>query len=207
VGHDGVVPPLVYRPTMVRVLSVVSWLLLAVLCGSMVASDAGETLRWLPLLALLAALVYALFWRPAVEVDDEAVSLRNLVHDVRVPWARLEAVDTRYSLTLHTGERRFAAWAAPAPGRSLALRQSRWDAAALAALGSDLDYGLRSSSAPNTDSGGAALMVRSRWEHALTQPGVAGHDSAPPVRVTIAAVPAALLAVTTVASVAVITLT
>jgi hypothetical protein len=203
----GLVPSLVYRPTMVRVLSVVSWLVLAVLWGSMVADDAGEALRWLPLLALLAALVYVLFWRPAVEVDDEAVTLRNLARDIRVPWSRLEAVDTRYSLTLHTADRRFAAWAAPAPGRSLALRQSRRDAAALAALGSDLDYGLRSSSAPNTDSGGAALMVRSRWEHALRQPRVRGDDSAPPVQVTLAAVPLVLLAVTTAASVAVITLT
>jgi hypothetical protein len=165
------VPPLVYRPTFVRGLSLLTWGLLALaLVGTAVRSPA-EGLRWLPVLGLVAAVVYVLFWRPSVEVDEEAVTIRNLVRDVRVPWPRLDAVDTRYSLTLESDGRRYAAWAAPAPGRSQALRQSRHDALALQSLGTNLQHGLRSSATPNSDSGGAALMVRARWERALSQAG------------------------------------
>jgi hypothetical protein len=191
------VGPLVYRPTFVRVLSVVTWVLLALALVVTAAGDPAEGLRWLPVLGLVAAAVYVMFWRPSVEVDDEGVTVRNLLRDVRIPWARLEAIDTRYSLSLDTASRRFTAWAAPAPGRSQALRQSRKDAEGLAALGTSLDHGLRSSATPNSDSGGAALMVRARWEQALARPGTTA-DGAPAVSVTVAPLPVLLLAVTAV---------
>lgn len=185
--------PLVYRPTFVRVLSVVTWALLVLGVVLTALDDVGTGLRWLPLLAFAAAAVYVLFWRPSVEVDDEAVTVRNLVRDVRVPWPRLESLDTRYSLTLFTDARKVAAWAAPAPGRSQALRQSKTDALALQSLGTSLQHGLRSSATPNSDSGGAALMVTARWERArgLPQP-----DAVPPVTARVAVVPLTALVVT-----------
>jgi hypothetical protein len=189
------VPPLVYRPTAVRVLSAVTWVLLAGTLAVTAWRDPVEGLRWLPVLALVAAVVYALFWRPSVEVDDDAVTVRNVVRNIRVPWIRLDALDTRYALSLEAQGRRYAAWAAPAPGRSQALRQSTRDAGALAALGTSLDHGLRSSATPNSDSGGASLMVRTRWEQALSvsaQPA----GGAPPVTVRVAGVPVAALALT-----------
>lgn len=185
--------PLVYRPAAVRVLSVIAWTLLA---GSLAATawrDPADGLRWLPVVALAASVVYALFWRPSVEVDDDAVTVRNVVRDVRVPWSRLDAIDTRYALSLHAEGRRYTAWAAPAPGRSQALRQTRRDAEALAALGTDLQHGLRSSATPNSDSGGAALLVRARWEQAAPHAGAPSRDG-PRVRVRLAGVPVAALA-------------
>lgn len=161
-------PPLVYRPTFVRALSVITWVMLAGALVGTAATDPADALRWLPVLALVGVVVYVLFWRPSVEVDDDGVTVRNLVRDVRIPWPRLDAVDTRYSLTLESDGRRYVAWAAPAPGRSQALRQSRHDALALQSLGTNLQHGLRSSATPNSDSGGAALMVRARWERALS---------------------------------------
>lgn len=190
-------PPLVYRPTFVRGLSLLTWALLAVAAAATVLRSPAGGLQRLPVLALVAAAVYVLFWRPSVEVDDEAVTLRNLVRDVRVPWQRLDAVDTRYALTLESGGHRYAAWAAPAPGHSQALRQSRKDALALQSLGTSLQHGLRASAVPNSDSGGAALMVRSRWERALSQAGGGagtgrGEDE---VRVRLAAPPAVVVLV------------
>jgi hypothetical protein len=197
--HDEGVGPLVYRPTLVRLLSVVTWALLAVVLVATAAADPLDGLRWAPVLALVAALAYAMFWRPSVEVDDDAVTVRNVVRDVRVPWQRLESVDTRYSLMLEAGGRRYAAWAAPAPGRLSGVRQSRRDAAALAALGADLDHGLRASAVPNSDSGGAAIMVRARWEQA----GSAARRTrdAEPTQVRWAPVPLVALAVTAAATV------
>jgi hypothetical protein len=189
----GPVPPLVYRPTFVRVLTVITWVMLGVALLVTTVQDPAAGLRWAPVLALMAAAVYTMFWRPSVEVDDEAVTIRNLVRDTRIPWGRLDSFDTRYSLTFDAQGRRVAAWAAPAPGRSTALRQSRKDAEALSALGTSLEHGLRSSATPNSDSGGAALMVRARWDRFLNDPG-ARTGEAPPVTAQVATVPVAALA-------------
>lgn len=196
-GHDGGVGPLVYRPTFVRVLSVVTWVLLALGLVLTAVDDPVVGLRWFPVIAFGAVLVHVLFWRPSVEVDDDAVTVRNLVRDVRIPWRRLDSIDTRYSLTLYSEDRRVSAWAAPAPGRSTALRQSKQDSLALQSLGSSLQHGLRSSATPNSDSGGAGLMVRARWERALSLPEPAG---VPEVTTRVARVPVALLLVTGVAA-------
>jgi len=68
-----------------------------------------------PVLLALGAVVYGMFWRPAVVVDDGGVELRNIVRDVRVPWPLLEGVATQYALTLVVGERSYRSWAAGAP--------------------------------------------------------------------------------------------
>jgi hypothetical protein len=64
-------------------------------------------------------------------------------------------------------------------------------------MGTALDHGLRSSTSPNSDSGGAALMVRVRWEQALGRPA-AGDDG--PVTSRIAVLPLVLLALTAAAT-------
>lgn len=191
--------PLVYRPTFVRVLCVVTWVLLAVGLVVTTVQDPLAGLYWAPVIAFVAVGVLALFWRPSVEVDDEAVTVRNLVRDTRIPWSRLDALDTRYSLTLFAGDLRVTAWAAPAPGRSQALRQSRSEAAALESLGTNLQHGLRSSAVPNSDSGGASLMVQARWERArMVNPAPA---DPPPVQRTWAVGVVVALVVTFAASV------
>lgn len=170
--------PLVYRPTFVRALAAVVWSGVAVSAVMVALDDAAQLLRWLPPLALLALGVHVLFWRPAVVVDDEAVLLRNLVRDVRVPWQRLEAVDTRFALTLHTDAGRFVAWAAPAPGR-LGTAVARRDTHGLVLLGGEPERGVSASAGPGSDSGGAALMVRLRWQQTSSRPGSPGSPGTP----------------------------
>ena len=135
-----------------------------------------------PVMLAIGAAAYGLFWRPAVVIDDEGVELRNIVRNVRVPWALLEGVETKYALTLFVGERRFRSWAAGAPGRPAPLAQPSaiersvarehhptGDAAAV-----------RSSRSLRGDSGAAAFMVEQRWEERRHLPAPA--DAAVSVR-------------------------
>ncbi|GAB2686007.1 hypothetical protein GCM10027194_19680 [Thalassiella azotivora] len=151
------------RPVLVRVLAAVVWVLLALFAGLAVLEGAGQLAVTAPALVLVGAAAYALLWRPCVVVDDDAVTLVNVLRDVRVPFAALDVVDTRYALSLESGGRRWSAWAAPAPGRFSAMGLSRSEGAVVRHLGVDVEHGLRASSAPNTESGGAALLVQSRW--------------------------------------------
>lgn len=147
-----------------RTLSVVVWLLLALFAALSAVGGPVFLLRSLPSLLLAAALAYALFWRPCVRVDDDSVTLVNVLRDVHVPFSSLDAVGTRFALTLQAGDRSYTAWAAPAPGRTSTMGLARRDAVGVQHLGVDLDQGLRSSTAPNSDSGGAALLVEHRWQ-------------------------------------------
>jgi Bacterial PH domain len=156
--------PRTFRPVFVRVLSVVVWVLLLVFAVLAVLDGVRLAARALPPLVLLAALAYGLLWRPCVQVSDDAVTLVNVLRDVRVPFAVLDAVSTRFALTLEAEGRSYTAWAAPAPGRTSTMGLARREAAGVAHLGVDLEEGLRSSAAPNTDSGGAALLVQHRWQ-------------------------------------------
>jgi hypothetical protein len=158
----------VYRPAMVRIAAAVyvvfaGWWLLSALFSPSLRGDA-------PVLglALLAggALVYALFWRPAVIVDAEGVELRNVLRDVRVPWAALQDVDTKYTLTLHAGGRRHQSWAASTrgwtgiwrgPAQGVAPGHSP-DPQSLPGQPST-----RSSRDLRADSGAAAFLVEQRW--------------------------------------------
>lgn len=161
---DPLHQPRVFRPFFVRVLSVVVWALLGIFLLQSLRGGPDAVLRTAPALALVAVGAYALFWRPAVEVDDDGVTLLNVLRDVRVPFAALDAVDTRFALALHSGDRRFSAWAAPAPGRTSSMGLARREASGVEHLGVDVSEGLRASAAPNSDSGGAALLVQHRWE-------------------------------------------
>lgn len=173
-----------FKPVGVRVLAGFVWVALVVYLALLVRQGTGsDAVRFLPFAALVALVVYAVFWRPVVEVDDHGVLLVNVLRDVRVPFARLDAVDTHYALRLEVGDRSFTAWAAPAPGRTSAMSLSRRDAAATALLGADLDQGVSASAAPNTDSGGAALMVRLRWQRWLEREGGSERPAQDPVRV------------------------
>jgi hypothetical protein len=78
------------------------------------ALAAATTAAWLT--AVLTVL-YAVFWRPKLDVDEKGVTLRNPVRTVRVPWGALRGVDTRFALTLFTVEGKYLSWAAVAPGR------------------------------------------------------------------------------------------
>lgn len=56
--------------------------------------------------------------RPKLVVANEGVTVVNPVSRVQIGWHDIEELDTKYSLTIVTKDRRrFVSWAAPAPGR------------------------------------------------------------------------------------------
>lgn len=85
-----------------------------------------QTARLLPVTGAVVLVVWALFWRPAVEVSDGEIVVRNVLATVHVPWPAYRGLTVQYSLVLHTTGADVTAWAAPrssATGRW--LRSSR----------------------------------------------------------------------------------
>ena len=152
-----------YRPRFGRGLAVA----VAVLgLGALVAGFATDwraTLDYVAPVALVVLWVWAAYWRPAVIVSPASVELRNVTRTIELPWPTIQAVETRYALTLRTAYGDYAAWAAPAPGRAQAVGAGK-DA------GQNLpETSYRGGTVGAGDllvgaSGQAAAIVRARWE-------------------------------------------
>lgn len=149
-----------------RGLAIALWLIVALLFATTTGTDttwADRALAVVPALFGLA-LGWIVLWRPRMTVDDDGIEVVNVFHTVRVPWAALVHVDTRFALTLVTPNRRVSVWAAPAPGRAgvaLARRQEQRHGRSVP----DLDGGhRRAGDLLSTASGDAAYLVRHRWD-------------------------------------------
>src|SRR5450759_38247 len=57
------------------------------------------------------AFVWSLFIRPAVVLDYDGVTIRNIVRDVRIPWSQVGDVECRWSLKVFVGDQPYTAWA------------------------------------------------------------------------------------------------
>lgn len=57
------------------------------------------------------AVVWSLFVRPAVLLDEDGVTLRNVVRDVHIPWHAVTDVEFRWNLKVVVGDRAYTAWA------------------------------------------------------------------------------------------------
>jgi hypothetical protein len=134
-----------------------------------VAALSALSLFLLPTASSRALVVPALFvvlfvwetlWRPSLQISDEAVTIRNPLRTIVVPWAALVHVDTKFALTLYTPGKKFAVYCAPAPGRSLtsAGRRKTTDPVPY------VNGSPRPGDLPGSESGEAAQLVRSRWD-------------------------------------------
>lgn len=146
-----------------RVLAIVIWSLSAVLLvTTLISSGDNRALALVPG-AFAGLFAWSALWRPFVRVDESGVRIRNVLRTIDVPWAALIHVDTRYALTLYTPGHAYAAWAAPAPGRTgttlarRAERHGRVDAAPT------FDGTVRPGDLLASESGQAAQIVRDRW--------------------------------------------
>lgn len=151
----------VFRSGFNRVLSVLAFAALGALVVGTIGAGAVSSAPGIILGAAGAsALVWAVLWAPHVTVDDEAVTVANVLTEHRVPWPALIHVDTRYALVLHTPRKKVSATGAPAPGALGAVRSARARRRSDSAPG----QGVRPGDLPTTDSGRAAELVRDRWD-------------------------------------------
>jgi hypothetical protein len=154
----------VFRPGFGRGLSIVVWLGCAFVVVSGLVQSPGTAWRWIPLVALVALLVWAAYWNPAVVVTPAGVELRNVLRTVELPWPAITLVDVQYALTLETPWGSYAAWAAPAPSRARARTSGPSDMAHLPESSYGSGGTVRPGDLMSSDSGQAAALVRSRWE-------------------------------------------
>ena len=150
-----------------QVLAIVVWLFCCGAVAAVIVSSLGTSAEYLPLIAFVALLAWAGLWRPAVRIDEHAVTIVNVLSTVSIPWPALIDIETRYALTLVTPQGRFAATAAPAPGRFASALSKRDLTRVNAQTGST--GSLRPGDLPNTDSGAAAYLVRDYWEKLVAQ--------------------------------------
>jgi hypothetical protein len=101
-----------YRQRSTQLLAYVFIAAAAFLILSLLRSwAANPSPGFLSLLVLGIAVSWVLFLRPAVVVDREGVTLRNLVRDVFVPWHLLTDVEARWNVRVFAGEKGYSAWA------------------------------------------------------------------------------------------------
>lgn len=113
----------------------------------------------LAFLVLLAALAYAAYFRPSVEVYEDRVRLVNVVTIATIPFSRLDRIATRWALEMHADDGTQAtAFAAPAPGasksRRISLNEAHWGSNPASLYHTDTP-----TAQPGTASGDAASIV------------------------------------------------
>lgn len=155
--------PASFRPAFGRVLTIVIALIAAgALAGYLIAGDLLGLLRSGWWLLLMAAVVWALFWMPAVEVLEHAVIIRNPLSTWTVPWPAIQRIDTKWALTLFTERARIEAWAAPASGRYTVFTLGPDDTKV--SESARVAGAIRPGDTLSSESGAAANHIRRHWE-------------------------------------------
>lgn len=173
--------PVVLRHALGRAVAVLGWVAaLGWLFATWPPGGAGALFA-----AGASGLLWVLCWRPAVVIDDDGVTVRNPVRDVRIGWSALDEAGFGWSLWLRSGDVTCRAAAAPGPASMSALYDRHVTAGGVL----ERDAVARAGQRPAP----ALLAVRQRWEaRRLVAPG--GVTVAPSVR-SIAVLTASLLLV------------
>jgi len=153
-----------YRPVLGRILAVVTVVVCALGVIALFWSDPASALRYIWPIVLVAVLAWALFWRPSLTVQEHGITVENVLRTHFVPWPSITAIDTRYSLTLHTPNGRVPVWAAPAPGRHRTLGLAPKDFEGIGETARGRVGELRPADAVTTPSGNLAQLIRGHWE-------------------------------------------
>ena len=145
-----------------RWLTVASAAAAVLVLGVLLHSGWRELLWFGPLPLLFVSLVWILFDRPYIIVDDGGVEIANVIRTLRVPWPAVIEVDHRWGLRLVTKLGTFSAWSVPPPARPA----YRWRFSARSSgTRSDREHPGGSKTAAAVDSASpAAQLVLERWQ-------------------------------------------
>ncbi|WP_323959024.1 PH domain-containing protein [Arthrobacter sp. JZ12] len=172
----------VFRPRSSRWILVIAGVVVGVGLAASVASSGFQSLASTAPLLAIGAVAWWLFWYPTVVVGPAAVELRNPVRTVTVPWGALIHVDTKYALKLVTPGGSYSAWAAPAPGVRGTYAGKPEHMKNLPGTSYGPAGSVRPGDLTNTDSGLAALLVRTEWQRQV-ESGLIDTDGAESARV------------------------
>jgi len=142
---------------------------------------------------LILAVVWSLFVRPAVLLDEDGVTIRNVVRDIHIPWVRVTDVECRWSLKVFVGDRPYTAWAISsqverpkgASGSMFAMMPGRLDKLARA-------EGKSSTSAPKVTASTVAQAIEQAKEEYAEAVAKGAVVAAPDAQVRMTWVPMAL---------------
>jgi Bacterial PH domain len=76
-------------------------------------------------LLLGAGVAYVIGLRPRVVADETSVRLRNPLRDVRLPWSVVDKIEMTDAIELHSGDRKFRAYALQVSPRARARAHAR----------------------------------------------------------------------------------
>lgn len=141
---------------------VVALIAASALVGYLVAGDGEGVARYGWWYVLGAAAVAAMYWSPSVDVSEGEVTVRNPLATYHVPWGAIQRIDTKYTLTLFTEQRRIEAWAAPASGRHTVFRLGPDDTKV--SESAKVAGAIRPGDSLASESGQAADYIRRHWE-------------------------------------------
>ena len=149
----------VYRPWSGIALAAIVFLI----CGLLIAVDAADISTWLWSAAACVG-TWLVFVRPKLIIGDEGVIVVNPLVRAAIGWADLEALEVKYAVTFHVGDRKIGAWAATAPGRYHARTIHRSELLGIGIPKAEIDAGnIRPGESPRTASGQAIALCRLRW--------------------------------------------
>lgn len=148
----------VLRHALARAVAVTGW---AAALGWLVATwpPGGPGLLFA---AAASGLLWVLCWRPAVVIDDAAVTVRNPLRDVRIGWSALDEATFGWSLRLRAGDVACRAVAAPGPASMSALYDRHVTPGGVLERDAVAQAGRRPAL--------ALLAVRQRWEARRSEP-------------------------------------
>ncbi len=141
----------------------------------------------------ILAVVWSLFVRPAVLLDEDGVTLRNVVRDIHIPWGQVTDVEFRWNLKVLVGDRPYTAWAISsqverpkgASGSMFAIMPGRLDKLARA-------EGKSSTSAPRVTASTVARAIEQAKEEYTEAVAKGAAVAAPDAQVRMTWVPMAL---------------
>ena len=79
-------------------------------------------------LLLVGAGLWAVLWRPRLEIRDAGILVVNPFTSHRLDWSSIRSVEMRWALTIGTTSRSITVWAVPRPSRGSAKFGMRTDA-------------------------------------------------------------------------------
>ncbi len=107
---------LVMRAKSTRIFAYLLWGLAAVtLLASVLNGGVSELLWATPVSLLVAAIGWAVFWNPRIEVGPGGVRIVNIVREHLVPWSDFYLAENRWGLYIYSREqsKKMSVWGVP----------------------------------------------------------------------------------------------